>query len=97
MTVLPDWTPSTPEELAARYVWWQPAAETLERPIVLLWQILKIGTAEDYVLARRIWGEAALKAALENALPGALDERSWAFWRRYFRLPSRPPPRRRFA
>ena len=30
--------------LAGRYVWWQPADETLRNPIALLWSVLKTGT-----------------------------------------------------
>lgn len=89
--------PRTPEDLASRYVWWQPADATLRDLDVLLWQILQLGTAADYVLARSLWGEAAFRDALARARPGALDERSWAFWHRHYGLPERTYPRRRFA
>jgi hypothetical protein len=84
------------EHLARRYVWWRPPAETLARPAKLLRQILATGTAEDYVLARDTWGEAALKEALLTAGPGEVDERSWVFWHRHFGLEERPYPRRTF-
>jgi hypothetical protein len=83
--------------LAARYVWWQPAECTLRAPSVLLWSVLKTGTAEDYVALRELYGEPALVAALQVAPPGAIDDRSWYFWRRHFGLPETPPPRRRFV
>ena len=89
--------PNPAEALAARYVWWQAPAETLRNRSRLLCQILSLGTAEDYVLAVEIWGEAAFRDALRNALPGALDDRSWAFWHRYYDLEIPPPPRRNFA
>ena len=46
--------------LAARYVWWQPVDVTLREPLALLWSVLKIGTAEDYLVVRDRFGEAAL-------------------------------------
>ena len=85
-----------PTALALRYVWWQSAEETLASPETLLRQILKIGTAEDYVAARGYWGEEAFKHALASAPAGSLDERSWVFWHRHYGLPERPYPRRTF-
>jgi hypothetical protein len=84
------------EALALRYVWWQSAAETLASPDTLLRQILKMGTADDYVDACALWGEQAFKRALASAPAGSLDERSWAFWHRHYGLPERPFPKRSF-
>jgi hypothetical protein len=88
---------TTPEALANRYVWWQPATETLASPDILLRQILKLGTADDYVAAREHWGEKALRNALISAPAGSLDERSWVFWHRQYDLPLEPLPKRSFA
>jgi len=77
------------ERLARRYVWWREPDAALGDPPRLLCQIMAFGTARDYVAARQIWGEAAFKAALRGALPGAMDERSWVFWHRHFGLPER--------
>jgi hypothetical protein len=85
-----------PEALARRYVWWQPAEETLASPETLLRQILKIGTADDYVAARRHWGEEAFRRALISAPADSLDERSWVFWHRHYGLPEKPFPKRSF-
>jgi hypothetical protein len=87
---------SRSEALALRYVWWQSAAETLASPETLLRQILKIGTADDYVTGCALWGEDAFKRALTSAPPGSLDERSWEFWHRHYGLPETPLPRRSF-
>lgn len=65
-------------------------------PETLLRQILKIGTAEDYVAACAYWGEKAFMRALASALAGALDERSWVFWHRHYGLPERAYPKRTF-
>jgi hypothetical protein len=43
--------------LAERYVWWEEPAETLRELPVLLRQILRVGTGDDYVAARRFWGD----------------------------------------
>jgi hypothetical protein len=86
-----------PKILANRYVWWQPASESLASPEILLRQILKMGTADDYVAAREHWGEQAFRAALITAPPGSLDERSWVFWYRHYDLPLKPFPKRSFS
>ncbi len=85
------------EFLARRYVWWQEADRTLEFPDVLLRQILRLGTADDYIAARDHWGENALKHALITSPPGAIDDRSREFWYRLYDLRSAPPPRRSFS
>lgn len=84
------------ERLARRYVWWQEPDATLGDLPHLLCQLMAFGTARDYVAARRIWGETAFKDALRDALPGAMDARSWAYWHRHFKLPERPMPTRCF-
>jgi hypothetical protein len=81
--------------LAARYVWWQTPETTLSDIDSLLCRIMTDGTAEDYVAACKLWGEAAFMRALERAPPGAVDERSWRFWHLHFKIPLRPYPRRR--
>ncbi len=84
------------QRLARRYVWWREPEAALGELPRLLCQIMALGTARDYVAARRIWGEAAFRDALLGALPGAMDERSWAYWHRHFELPERPMPKRCF-
>jgi hypothetical protein len=85
-------------ELARRYVWWQPAAETLVRPNLLLCQLMQLGTAEDVREARSVLGDAAFRDALRSAPPGVMDERSWNFWHLVLLdqaappMPSRPLP-----
>lgn len=93
----PGMNPGDLESLSRRYVWWQPAEETLVAPDILLRQILKIGTADDYVAARQHWGEEAFRRALVSAPPGSLDERSWVFWHRHYDQPLGPLPKRKFS
>lgn len=84
------------ERLARRYAWWREPEAALRDLPRLLCQIMADGTARDYVAARQIWGEGAFKNALLDALPGAMDGRSWAYWHRHFKLPERPLPTRTF-
>ncbi len=84
------------ERLARRYVWWREPGAALGDVPRPLCQIMASGEAQDYVAARREWGEAAFKDALRTARPGALDERSWVFWHRHFGLPERTLPTRHF-
>ncbi len=84
------------QRLARRYVWWMEPDAALRDLPGLLCQIMASGTAQDYVAARREWGEAAFKDALRTARPGALGERSWVFWHRQFGLPERALPKRQF-
>jgi hypothetical protein len=88
--------PSTARALARRYVWWQAPEETLADVPQLLRQIMRLGTPSDYAAAVEIWGRDVFRDALVTAPAGALDERSWYFWRRHFGLPEAPPPARRF-
>jgi hypothetical protein len=87
--------PASAEDLARAYIWWEAPAEALKSPARLLRQILKLGTAQDYLAACGIWGEAAMREALTSAPPGALDPRSWHFWHLRYGLPEPPLPRRR--
>jgi hypothetical protein len=87
----------TPDYLAAAYVWWQSPETSLNEPEKILRQILKLGTARDYVAACEIWGEEAFRTALVTAPPGAIDERSWDFWHRYFGMEPPAAPKRTFA
>jgi hypothetical protein len=77
--------------------WRRGRARLRPSPKKLLCQILSLGTAEDYLAALGIWGEEAFRQALRTALPGAIDDRSWAFWHRYYGMEIPPPPRRNFG
>lgn len=88
---------STPEYLAAAYVWWQSPELSVKEPERILRQILKMGTPSDYLAAREIWGEEAFRRALVTAPAGALDERSWEFWHRYYGIEAKAMPKRTFA
>ncbi|HEX4451864.1 MAG TPA: hypothetical protein VH143_13395 [Kofleriaceae bacterium] len=72
------------EELARRYVWWKPPAESAANLGHLLCQVMQLGTQEDIAAARALVGDDAFRTALRAATPGLLDERSWNFWHRFW-------------
>ncbi|MEO6775439.1 MAG: hypothetical protein ABI467_20930 [Kofleriaceae bacterium] len=78
------------DELARRYVWWQPPAQTLSRRDHLLCQVMQLAIAEDVELARRSFGDDAFREALRRAPPGIFDMRSWTFWHQFWF--HSPPP-----
>jgi hypothetical protein len=81
------------EQLARRYVWWQPPEQTLARRDHLLCQLMQLGTFEDVREARKLLGDDAFRQALRAAPPGVLDPPSWNFWHLLlFHLPPPPPP-----
>jgi hypothetical protein len=78
------------EQLAQRYVWWQPPAVTLAHRDHLLCQLMQLGTYDDVRTARRVLGDDAFRDALRRAPSGILDARSWNFW--HLLLFGQPPP-----
>lgn len=78
------------DQLARRYVWWQPADVTLARRSHFLCQVMQLGTNEDLEALRELFGDDAFRQALREAPPGILDARSWGFWHLFFFR--RPPP-----
>lgn len=90
-------SPQTPEllDLAQRVVWFEPPTEALGDPVRFLAYLMTYGTAEDVAVARRHFSPEDFREAIENAPPGILDERSWAYWNLIAgRYPPPPMPRR---
>jgi hypothetical protein len=88
---------SAPEliALARRVVWFEPPAEALSDRVRFLAYLMTYGTADDVAVARRHFSEKDFREAVENAPPGILDERSWAYWNLMVgRYPPPPMPRR---
>jgi hypothetical protein len=92
--------PPTPELLQAarRIVWFEPPEQSLSDPIKLMAYALKHSTDEDMALLLRVVGREGLEEALDQAPPGIIDPRSWAYWNaRVGRYPTPPMPTRRFG
>ncbi len=91
--------PVTPEleAVAARLVWFKTPDEALRCPVHFLAYFFAYGTPEDTKTVRRYLGDNDLREALDNAPPGIIDPRSWAYWNLILgRDPERPRPQRRF-
>jgi hypothetical protein len=89
--------PRSPDLLAMapRVVWFEPAERALADPIRFLAYLMTYGTAEDIAVVRRYLDLADFGEALDQAPPGIIDERSWAYWNAMIgRYPTPPMPRR---
>ena len=89
----------TPEllALARRVIWFEDPQTALSDPVRFLAYLMTFGTAEDVTVARRSFRPDDFRHAVENAPPGIMDERSWAYWNLVVgRDPAPPMPRRLF-
>jgi hypothetical protein len=85
------------ERLARRMVWFEPPRKALRDPIRFMAYVMANATLEDLAVVRRYISDADFVEALDNAPPGIIDPRSWAYWNiRSGRYPTPPMPRRRF-
>jgi hypothetical protein len=72
------------QALAARYIWWEPPARALRRPLRVVAQVLNLGTAADCAALEEEMGTQTERTAVEKAEPGWFNERSWTYW--HYRL-----------
>jgi hypothetical protein len=66
--------------IARRVVWFKEPAETLADTVYFLTYFMQYGTAEDYVTLMRHFTPLQFRHGVENAYPGIMDARWWAFW-----------------
>lgn len=96
MTPIPL-TPET-EALARRLVWFEEPAEALADPIRFVAYALARATHEDMKVLRACIDDDDIREVLDQAPPGIIDARSWAYWNaRMGRYPPPPMPVRRFG
>lgn len=91
--------PHNPDLLAVapRVIWFEPPEKALADPIRFLAYLMTYGTLADIAVVRRYLDPGDFREALEQAPPGIIDERSWAYWNAMFgRYPVPPMPRRVF-
>lgn len=89
--------PQTPETeaVARRIVWFEPPAQALADPARFMAYAMAYATHEDMKTLRRYVSEDDFREALDQAPPGIIDPRSWAYWNsKMGRYPAPPPPRR---
>jgi hypothetical protein len=82
--------------LAQRLVWFEPPEKALADLARFLAYAFARATHEEMKALRVYVNDADLREALDNAPPGVIDPRSWAYWNlRLGRYPAPPMPRRR--
>lgn len=85
----------------AHYIWWKDVEHTLQRPDLLIGQVMNIGHYDDVCRLIDIVGNEVLLYVLKTADPGQFCLSSWAYW--HYRLTDVPPghvpplPKRKFA
>jgi hypothetical protein len=92
--------PLTPDiqALARRLVWFEEPAESLSDTVRFIAYALARATHEDMKVLRTFITDDDLREALDNAPPGIIDARSWAYWNaKLGRYPAPPMPTRRLG
>jgi hypothetical protein len=90
--------PITPDtlSLARRLVWFEEPDKALQNIFRFAAYAFARATHEDMKTLRNYLSDDDLRDALDNAPPGIIDARSWAYWNsRLGRSPAPPMPRRR--
>jgi hypothetical protein len=74
--------PHDPELLsvAQHVIWFESPQKALADPMRFLVYLMTYGTADEIEVVRRYLDLDDFRAALEQAPPGIMDERSWAYW-----------------
>ncbi len=81
--------------VAPHVIWFEPPERALADPIRFLAYLMTYGTIEDVAVVRRYLSRDDFREALEQAPPGIIDPRSWAYWNTMTgRDPIPPLPRR---
>jgi len=90
-------TPET-EAIARRIIWFEEPEQALSDPVRFMAYAMTYATHEDMSAIRRYVADEDFQEALDNAPPGIIDGRSWAYWNSKFgRYPAPPPPERHFG
>jgi hypothetical protein len=81
--------------MAPNVIWFETPERALAQPIRFLAYVMTYGTLQDIAVVRRYVDLSDFREALEQAPPGIMDERSWAYWNVVTgRYPVPPMPRR---
>lgn len=89
--------PITPEtaEAARRIIWFEDPEKALADPVRFMAYAMTYALHKDMRVIRQHVSDEEIRQALDNAPPGIIDPRSWAYWNlRMGRFPP-PPPRKR--
>jgi hypothetical protein len=84
--------------VARRIIWFDPPEKSLSDPVRLMAYAAAHATHEEMRVLRRYISDDDFRVALEQAPPGIIDPRSWAYWNsKLGRYPPPPMPIRRFG
>jgi hypothetical protein len=81
---------SKTEAVARRLVWFERPAEALREPIRFMAYAFARATHDEMKTLRAYLNDDDLREALDQAPPGIIDPRSWAYWN--LRLGRYPAP-----
>jgi hypothetical protein len=85
-------------DVARRIIWFEPPEQALSEPIRFMAYAMTYARHEDMQVIRRYVCDDDFRAALDQAPPGIIDARSWAYWNsKMGRYPAPPLPVRRFV
>jgi hypothetical protein len=85
-------------DIARRIVWFEPPDQALSEPVRFMAYAMTYARHEDMSVIRRYVCDDDFREALDQAPPGIIDARSWAYWNsKMGRYPAPPLPVRRFV
>src|SRR5882757_11256547 len=86
------------EQIARSLVWFEPPEQALADPVRFMAYAMARATHEQMRTILRYVTDAEFRQALDNAPPGIIDPRSWAYWNsKMGRYPPPPLPERHFV
>ncbi len=91
--------PKTPElkALSKRIIWFENPDQALADPVRFIAYALTYATHEDINILQNYVSDDDLREALDQAPPGIIDKRSWAYWNlKLGRYPAPPMPKRTY-
>ena len=84
------------EAIARCLIWFESPAEALADPVRFMAYAMARATHAEMKAIRQYVSDADFLDALDNAPPGIIDRRSWAYWNsKMGRYPVPPEPKRR--
>jgi len=82
-------------DIAARIIWFENAETALADPVRFMAYAAAYATHDDMKRIRTHISDADFRDALDQAPPGIIDARSWAYWNlKLGRQPAPPLPTR---
>jgi hypothetical protein len=85
-------------DVARRIIWFESPERALAEPIRFMAYAMTYARHEDMRVLRRYVTDDDMREALDNAPPGIIDPRSWAYWNsKMGRYPAPPMPVRKFV